>query len=62
MELLIVIGMLPGIILFDLIPIIFGFSGLSNWYCEKYEKPADILIPFYLLFTVILLFIKVKFY
>lgn len=43
MEIL-VLFMIPGFIVFDLIPKAFGYKGLTDWYCDKYRTEADVLI------------------
>ena len=43
MEFIIIIGMLPGFIVFDIIPKMFGYKGLMDWYIDKYKKEAESL-------------------
>lgn len=54
MEFIIIIGMLPGFIVFDIIPKMFGYKGLMGWYIDKYKKEADSLLIIYLLFFMII--------
>ena len=42
-------------IVFDLIPQMFGYKGLTNWFCETYETEADILI--YLIYIPFIVFL-----
>lgn len=56
---LLLLMVLPGMFIFDLIPQIFGFSGLEKWYIKKYKKEGDFLIfafyvPFFFLCSLIL--------
>lgn len=49
------IFMIPGYIVFDLIPKIFGYKGLTDWYLAKYKTEADALIFLaYIPFSVLL--------
>jgi hypothetical protein len=54
MEFIIIIGMIPGFIVFDIIPKMFGYKGLMDWYINKYKKEADSLLMIYLLFFIII--------
>jgi hypothetical protein len=54
MEFIIIIGMMPGFIVFDIIPKMFGYKGLMDWYINKYKKEADSLLMIYLLFFIII--------
>lgn len=54
MEIFILIFMMPGFIVFDIIPKMFGYKGLMDWYINKYKKEADSLLIIYLLFFMII--------
>lgn len=46
MELIIILFTWP---ILDGIPKLFGFKGLIDWYCEKYNKYADDIFGIYIL-------------
>lgn len=49
---------IPGFIVFDLLPKLLGFKGLSDWYSDKYKKDADILLAIvYLPFTILIVWL-----
>lgn len=57
MEIL-VIFMLPGYIVFDLIPQAFSYMGLTDWYIYTYRQKADVLIGLvYLPFCALLIYL-----
>lgn len=57
MEILILV-MIPGLIVFDLIPQAFGYKGLVKWYSDNYQTEADILIFLvYLPFSILCAFL-----
>lgn len=50
---ILILLMIPGLIVFDLIPKVFRHKGLTDWYIDKYKIEADALIFFvYLPFCV----------
>lgn len=53
----IVLFTLPWILLFDIIPIIFRYKGLTSWYVDKYNKNYgdNILFFIYIPLTLITL-------
>lgn len=56
--------MIPGLIVFDFIPMLLGRKGLSQWYVDKYNTEADILvivvyIPFLLLIGLAIYFYNI---
>lgn len=56
MAIFILVFMIPGLIVFDFIPKVFGKPGLTKWYVDKYNKTADDLVfHVYIPFTFILL-------
>lgn len=55
MEIFVLLLMLPGLLLFDWIPKLFKYKGLTDWYCDKYNKEADPLIILYVLFAFVLI-------
>jgi len=63
MEILVIL-MIPGLIVFDFIPMLLGRKGLSQWYVDKYNTEADILvivvyIPFLLLIGLAIYFYNI---
>lgn len=49
-----VLMMIPGFIVFDLLPLLFKRKGLTEWYADKYNTDSDILlfvvyVPFFAL-------------
>jgi hypothetical protein len=48
---------LPAFIILDIIPAIFGYKGLSGWYCDKYGKYADDLLLVYAIVTALFVYL-----
>jgi len=63
MELLLALILLPGYLLFDILPKSLGYKGFSNWLSQKHKKSGDtiILIVYTILFISLsyLLFFKI---
>ena len=51
MEIVVLLVALPWLILFDAIPKMFGYSGLTDWYIEEFGGYADIVLMFYVCLT-----------
>lgn len=61
MEILFIFALVP-LILFDVIPSIFGGKGLINWYTERHNTYADSLfMAFYVPFGFISLILLIHF-
>lgn len=50
-----IVFIIPELLLFDLIPKIFGFKGLMEWYENKYKDRPDIILATYCLISIGLL-------
>ena len=58
MEPILLLFMLPGMLIFDFIPSLFGFQGLTDWYLDNNPgKTADAIASWYMMFTVVVLII-----